>query len=134
MIGEYRNVIGKLAHPTERKLRAHARKGEKAFTCSLEQHLSTAGNIVYFVLLAMHSDLNSYFKKLNTSNTSLTLKEHYKPKHVLSTLPAHPNFEFFQNFDKSRIALCFSFQKAKTEVKILNSIKFYSTSIEGYFG
>ena len=53
---------------TEWKLRTHARKCEKAFTCSLEQYLSTAGNILYFVvLLAMHSDLNSYFKHiLNT--------------------------------------------------------------------
>ena len=67
-------------------MRVHERKCENAFTCSLEQHLSTAGNILYFVLLAMHSDLNSHFKKLNTSNTSLTLEEHHKPKHALATL------------------------------------------------
>ena len=33
-----------------------------------------------------HSDLNSHFKNLNTSNTSLTLGEPQKPKHTLSTL------------------------------------------------
>ena len=33
-----------------------------------------------------HSDLNSYFNSLNTSNTSLTLDEPHKPKHTLSTL------------------------------------------------
>ena len=32
-----------------------------------------------------HSDLNSHFKNLNTSNTSLTLGEPHKPKHTLST-------------------------------------------------
>ena len=33
-----------------------------------------------------HSDLNSHFKNLNTSNTSFTLGEPHKPKHALSTL------------------------------------------------
>ena len=33
-----------------------------------------------------HSDLNSHFKTLNASNTSLTLEERHKPKHALSTL------------------------------------------------
>ena len=38
-----------------------------------------------------HSDLNSHFKNLNTSNTSLTLCEPYKPKHTFSTLPFKQN-------------------------------------------
>ena len=33
-----------------------------------------------------HSDVNSHFKNLNTSNTSLTLGEPHKLKHTLSTL------------------------------------------------
>ena len=75
-------------HATERKERVHARKFDKSFTCSLEQHLWKAGNILCFVLLAMHSDLNSHFKKLNTSNTSLTLEECHKPKHALHPVGA----------------------------------------------
>ena len=35
-----------------------------------------------------HSDLNSHFKNINTSSTSLALGEPYKPKHTLSTLPS----------------------------------------------
>ena len=50
----YQQVLLRSFHskPTERKVHAHARKCEKPFTCSLEQHLWTAGNILYFVLLA----------------------------------------------------------------------------------
>ena len=33
-----------------------------------------------------HSDLNSYFKNLSTSNTFLTLGKRHKSKHTLSTL------------------------------------------------
>ena len=33
-----------------------------------------------------HSDLNCHFKNLNTSNTSLTLGEPYKPKYTLSAM------------------------------------------------
>ena len=39
-----------------------------------------------FCCLGRHSDLNSHFKNLNTSNTFLTLGEPHKPKHTLSTL------------------------------------------------
>ena len=63
----------------ERKVRAHTRKYEKLFACSLEQHLWDTGNILYFVLLAtLWSEFPS--QKLNTSNTSSTLEEPHKQK------------------------------------------------------
>ena len=39
-----------------------------------------------------HSDLNSHFKNLNTSNIVLTLGEPLKPKHTLSTLSSKHDF------------------------------------------
>ena len=43
-------------------------------------------HFIFCSLGHVHFDLNSHFKKLNTSNTCLTLKEPHKPKHALSTL------------------------------------------------
>ena len=42
-------------------------------------------NLQHSVVLII-LDLNSHFKNLNTSNTSLTFGEPHKPKHTLSTL------------------------------------------------
>ena len=71
-----------MLHPTERKARADVRKCEKLFACSPKQH---------FIFCSIgHSDLNSHFKKFNTSNISLTLKEPHQPKYALSTLSLHP--------------------------------------------
>ena len=39
-----------------------------------------------------HSDLNSHFKNLHTSKTSLTLSEPHKLKHALSTLSSRHDF------------------------------------------
>ena len=41
-----------------------------------------------------HSDLNSHFENLDTSNTLLTLGEPHKSKHTLSTLSAKHNSMF----------------------------------------
>ena len=43
-------------------------------------------HFIFCSLGHVHFDLNSHFKKLNTSNTSLTLEEPHKPKHALSAL------------------------------------------------
>ena len=51
---------------------------QKDFACRFRQHFT-------FCYLG-HSDLNSHFKDLNASNTSLTLGEPHKPKHTLSTV------------------------------------------------
>ena len=40
----------------------------------------------FYILCLYHFDLNSHFKNLNTSNTSLTLSEPHKPKPTLFTL------------------------------------------------
>ena len=53
--------------------------------------LVTLGNIngpwvTFYICCLGHSDLNSHFKNLNTSNAFLTLGKPHKPKHTLSTL------------------------------------------------
>ena len=42
-----------------------------------------------------HSDLNSHFKNLNTSNTFLTLGKPDKPKHTLSTFSSKHDSMFY---------------------------------------
>ena len=42
--------------------------------------------------------MNSHFKKLNTSNISLTLKEPHKPKYALSTLSLPRSLKKIFNF------------------------------------
>ena len=51
-----------------------------------------------------HSDLNSHFKNLNTSNTSLKLGEPHEPKHTLSTLSSKQIPWVFREFQV--ISLC----------------------------
>ena len=44
-----------------------------------------------FLYCLDHSDVNSHFKKFNTSSTSFTLGEPHKLKHTLSTLSSKHN-------------------------------------------
>ena len=68
----------------------------------------------HFIFCSLgHFDLNSHFKNLNISSTSLTLGEPHKPEHTLSTLSSlnvrnlgfSASLELYNSFDT--LFVCF---------------------------
>ena len=111
----YTSRLTRFAHKlTQRKVSAHARKCEIFLPIASNNICGTRATF-YILFSWPHSDLNSHFKKLSTSNTSLTLKELHEPKHALSTL-SH-KLQSSSKYNSAIVAQLKSYEKSKEKLQ-----------------